>query len=129
MTTSVPDNPSIRFLPYQKAWIEDQSRFKIGMFTRRGGKTFGANGEIVADCTRAEIEKRKVRWTILSRSEATAKEAMEDALKPMTRAYYAVLKGLSNRPKPLFVEDEFHVPAHVREVRQGTKINHYMIYC
>ncbi len=121
MSVAVPDSPIIKFLPYQKAWIADQSRFKIGMFTRRGGKTFGANGEIVADCTQAEIDKRKVRWTILSRSEATAKEAMEDALKPMTRAYYAVLKGLSNRPKPIFVEDEFHVPAHVKEVRQGDR--------
>lgn len=121
MSAVVPDSPIIKFLPYQKAWIADQSRFKIGMFTRRGGKTFGANGEIVADCTQAEIDRRKVRWTILSRSEATAKEAMEDALKPMTRAYYAVLKGLSNRPKPIFVEDEFHVPAHVKEVRQGDR--------
>jgi len=111
--------PVIQFLPYQRAWIADQSRFKIGMFTRRGGKTFGASGEIVADCTRAEIDGRKVRWTILSRSENTAKEALEDALKPMTRAYYAVLKGLSNRGQPEFVQDEFHVPAHVRETRQG----------
>lgn len=113
--------PIINFLPYQRAWIADQSRFKIGMFTRRGGKTFGASGEIVADCTQAEIDGRKVRWTILSRSENTAKEALEDALKPMTRAYYAVLKGLSNRGQPEFVQDEFHVPAHVKEVRQGDR--------
>ena len=119
MSAAVPDSPIIHFLPYQKAWIADQSRFKIGMFTRRGGKTFGSCGEIVDDCTQAEIDRRKVRWTILSRSENTAKEALEDALKPMTRAYYAVLKGLSNRPKPEFSEGEFHVPAHVKEVRQG----------
>jgi len=114
-----PDNPIIHFLPYQKAWISDDSRFKIGMFTRRGGKTFGSCGEIVDDCIKAEIDRRKVRWTILSRSESTAKEALEDALKPMTRAYYAVLKGLSNRPLPEFTEGEFHVPAHVKEIRQG----------
>ena len=122
MSAVVPESPIIKFLPYQKAWIADQSRFKIGMFTRRGGKTFGSCGEIVDDCIRAEIDRHKVRWTILSRSEATAKEALEDALKPMTRAYYAVLKGLSNRPKPEFVEDEFHVPAHVREVVQGGQV-------
>ncbi|WP_333815639.1 phage terminase large subunit family protein [Tabrizicola sp.] len=119
MSAAVPDSPIIKFLPYQKAWITDASRFKIGMFTRRGGKTFGSCGEIVDDCTRAEIEQRKIRWTILSRSEATAKEALEDALKPMTRAYYAVLKGLSNRGQPQFVEDEFRVPAYQREVEQG----------
>lgn len=121
MSAAVPDSPIIHFLPYQKAWIADSSRYKIGMFTRRGGKTFGSSGEIVDDCVKAEIDGRKVRWTILSRSEATAKEALEDALKPMTRAYYAVLKGLSNRPKPVFTEDEFHVPAHVSEVRQGDR--------
>ena len=122
MSATVPDSPIIHFLPYQKAWIADQSRYKIGMFTRRGGKTFGSSGEVVDDCIKAEIDRRKVRWTILSRSEATAKEALEDALKPMVRAYYAVLKGLSNRPKPVFTEDEFHVPAHVSEVRQGDQV-------
>lgn len=116
---AVPESPIIHFLPYQKAWIADGSRFKIGMFTRRGGKTFGASGEIVDDCIKAEIDGRKVRWTILSRSENTAKEALEDALKPMTRAYYAVVGGLARRAKPIFTEDEFHVPAHAREVRQG----------
>ena len=30
--------PVVHFLPYQKAWIEDQSRFKIGMFARQTGK-------------------------------------------------------------------------------------------
>lgn len=114
--------PIIKFLPYQRAWIEDDSRFKIGMFTRRGGKTFGSCGEIVDDCVKAEMDRRRVRWTILSRSENTAKEALEDALKPMTRAYYAVLKGLSKHGAPEFVQDEFHVPAHDREVRQGNEI-------
>ncbi|MBB96936.1 MAG: terminase [Rhodobacteraceae bacterium] len=92
------------------------------MFTRRGGKTFGSCGEIVDDCVKAEIDRRRVRWTILSRSENTAKEALEDALKPMTRAYYAVLSGLSRLGRPEFVQDEFHVPAHAREVRQGSEI-------
>lgn len=116
---SAPFRPVIDFLPYQKAWIEDDSRFKIGMFTRRGGKTFGSCGEIVNDCLSAEIDRRKVRWTILSRSENTAKEALEDALKPMTRGYYAVLSELARRGSPEFVQDEFHVPAHAKEVRQG----------
>lgn len=122
MSAPVPAGPIINFLPYQRAWIADQSRFKIGMFTRRGGKTFGACGEIVDDCIKAEMDRRKTRWTILSRSENTAKEALEDALKPMTRAYYAVLKGLSNRGQPEFVQDEFHVPAHAREIRQGDDV-------
>lgn len=117
MATPVP--PVIKFLPYQRSWIADKSRFKIGMFTRRGGKTFGSCGEIVDDCIEAEIARRKVRWTILSRSEHTAKEALEDALKPMTRAYYSVVSALSRLGKPAFEQDEFVVPAHQREVLQG----------
>ncbi len=111
--------PVIDFLSYQKAWIQDQSRYKIGMFTRRGGKTFGASGEIVDDCVQAEIDSRKVRWTILSRSEATAKEAIEDALKPMTEAYYAAYSTLARKGQPEFTEEDFHVPAHQKTVIQN----------
>jgi phage FluMu gp28-like protein len=112
-------DPVITFLPYQRAWLEDRSRCKIGMFPRRGGKTFGAAGEIVDDCIRAEIDGTKTRWTILSRSESTAKEAIEDALKPMTKAYYATLSTLARKGQPAFSEEDFRVPAHKREVIQN----------
>lgn len=102
--------PVISFLPYQRAWINDATRFKIGMFTRRGGKTFGSCGEIVDDVIQAEVAKRKVRWTILSRSENTAKEALEDALKPITRAYYSVYNDLAKLGQPEFYEGEFYAP-------------------
>lgn len=100
--------PVITFLPYQKEWLQDQSRFKIGMFTRRGGKTFGACGEIADDCIQAEIKGRKARWTILSRSENTAKEAMEEALKPITKGYWAAYNQLSKHAEPVFEEGEFY---------------------
>ena len=119
MSALAPDSPLIRFLPYQRAWIADTSRFKIGMMSRRGGKTFASMGEVAADCTAAEAEGRKARWTILSRSEGTAKEALEDALKPMVRAYYEVLRGLSRKQEPVFEEGEFKVPAHREEVTAG----------
>ena len=106
--------PVITFLPYQKAWIEDKSRFKIGMFTRRGGKTFGTCGEAVIDCIDHEIEGGKTRWTILSRSEGTAKEAIDEAVRPMTKAFYEVKGTL--RGSPEFTTEDFHVPAHAREV-------------
>ncbi|MFB9148746.1 phage terminase large subunit family protein [Roseovarius ramblicola] len=98
----------ITFLPYQKRWLQDASRFKIGMFTRRGGKTFGACGEIADDCFRAEIDRRRVRWTILSRSEATAKEAMEDALKPICRGFWAAYNEMARSAEPEFGEGEFY---------------------
>lgn len=111
--------PVIDFLPYQRKWLNDRSRFKIGMFTRRGGKTFGAGGEIVDDCTQAEIDGRRTRWTILSRSEATAKEAIEDAVKPMVKAYYAAYSTLAQKGRVEFSEEDFRVPAHKREVVQN----------
>ncbi|MGR3435261.1 MAG: terminase large subunit domain-containing protein [Shimia sp.] len=114
--------PVIKFLPYQQKWIEDASRFNIGMFSRRAGKTFGCCGEITNDCIDAEIEGRRTRWTILSRSERTAKEAMEDALKPMVKAFYAVYGALAKQGQPEFSEEDFHVPAHARTVRQGGQV-------
>lgn len=101
-------SPVITFLPYQKAWLTDDSRFKIGMFTRRGGKTFGACGEIADDCFKGEIAGRKTRWTILSRSEATAKEAMEDALKPIVRGFWAAYNEIARMGEPTFEEGEFY---------------------
>ena len=110
--------PVIDFLPYQKAWMNDTSRFKIGMITRRGGKTFATVGEAVDDCINAEIERRKTRWTILSRSEATAREAVDEAARPMTSAWYEVYSTLARRGRPEFSEEDFVVPAHTRQLIQ-----------
>ena len=65
--------------PYQRRWIDDQSRFKIGMFSRQTGKTYTSTLEIAEDMVKAEVEKRRVRWVILSRGERQAREAMEEA--------------------------------------------------
>ena len=102
--------PVIDFLPYQARWLADASRFKIGMFTRRGGKTFCAMGEAADDAIRAEIEGRRTRWTILSRSEATAREAMEDALKPIVRGFWAAYNQMARGAGPVFEEGAFHAP-------------------
>ncbi|MGR3485493.1 MAG: terminase large subunit domain-containing protein [Paracoccaceae bacterium] len=98
--------PVITWLPYQQRWLADDARFKIGMFTRRGGKTFGAGGEIVDSITRAEMEGRRERWTILSRSERTAHEAMHDAVIPITRAFWAAY-GVHKAQALDLVEGEF----------------------
>ncbi len=82
--------PIITFLPYQKDWLGDRSRFKIGMFARQTGKTFSTCAEIVDDCITAEIEGRRVRWVILSRGERQAKEAMDEAIKPFCKSFYEI---------------------------------------
>ena len=87
----------INFYPYQRRWLEDQSRFKIGMFARQTGKTFTTCGEGVDDCIQAELAGRRVRWVILSRGERQAKEAVDEAIKPITKSFYAVYNTLLAR--------------------------------
>lgn len=67
--------------PYQKRWLKDNSRFKVGMFARQTGKTFTTTLEIVLDCLEAESRGQKARWVILSRGERQAKEAMNEGVK------------------------------------------------
>lgn len=120
----VDDNETvIDFLPYQKAWMNDKSRFKAGMMTRRGGKTFGTVGETVEDSIDSLINKSKTRWTILSRSEGTAKEAIDEVAKPMTEAFYEVYGGLAKQGRPEFTEEDFVVPAHTKELIQNGEVH------
>ena len=102
--------PVIQFLPYQRAWIEDASRFKIGMFARQTGKTFSTCGECVDDAFTAWKDGRKTRWVILSRGERQAAEAMTEVIKPFTKAFYEVYNTLLKGGEPRFEEGEFRAP-------------------
>lgn len=59
---------------YQWRWVKDKSRFKIGCFTRQGGKSFSSTLEVVLDC-----QKRKTMWVLLSAGERQSKELMAKA--------------------------------------------------
>lgn len=105
-------DPIIRFFAYQRRWLEDDARFKIGMFARQTGKTFTTCGEIADDALQHEIAGRKTRWVILSRGERQAAEAMDEAIKPFCKAFYTVYESvLKGRREPVFSEDEFRVEA------------------
>lgn len=80
--------------PYQQRWLDDKSRFKIGMFARQTGKTFTTTLEIVEDTVAAEIAGRRTRWVILSRGERQAKEAMEEGIKLHLRAMNAGFESM-----------------------------------
>jgi phage FluMu gp28-like protein len=111
MSAPAPALPQVvRFLPYQRAWIADDSRFKIGMFARQTGKTFTTGGECVDDCVRAWVEDRRVRWVILSRGERQAAEMMAEVIKPFTAAFYGVYNTLLRGGEPSFHEGEFRSP-------------------
>lgn len=85
--------PRAILYPYQRRWLDDQARFKLGMFSRQSGKTYTTTLEIAEDIIRAELEKRRVRWVILSRGERQAREAMNEGLKMHLRAWGAAFEA------------------------------------
>lgn len=76
-------------LPYQRAWVEDRSRFKIGMWSRQTGKSFATAGESVLDC----LTRPGQLWVCLSAGERQAFEWLRkarqwaDALKVAVDSY------------------------------------------
>lgn len=53
--------PALQLYPYQRAWVQDESRFKIAMFARQCGKTFTSTLEIALDVVRAEAAGKRAR--------------------------------------------------------------------
>ena len=86
--------PALTLYPYQRRWVQDRARFKIGCFARQTGKTFTTTLEIVDDCFTAAAQGRRSRWVILSRGERQAREAMETGVKPHAKAYGAAIEEL-----------------------------------
>lgn len=64
-------NPAVPLTEYQKNWVTDRSRFKIGVVTRQGGKSFGGALEAVDDGM-----EHKTMWVILSAGERQSKEVI-----------------------------------------------------
>ena len=75
-------------LPYQRLWINDPSRFKIGLMARQTGKSWISALEAVRDCL-----ERKTTWVCLSAGERQALEWMlkarehAEAFKVATAGY------------------------------------------
>lgn len=72
---------------YQRAWFNDQSRFKIGLWSRQVGKTFTTTLEIVDDIYAALAQGRASPWLILSRGDRQAREAMRAGIQTHAKAY------------------------------------------
>lgn len=79
---------------YQVRWFKDRSRFKVGKFARQTGKTFTTTLEIVDESVEAVARRIKSPWTILSRGERQAREAMEEGVFRHLEAYGLALKKL-----------------------------------
>lgn len=67
-------------LPWQTRWVDDCSRFKIGMWSRQTGKSFSTAAESVSDCE-AQPNDSAMLWVVLSAGERQALEWMEKARK------------------------------------------------
>jgi phage FluMu gp28-like protein len=62
-----------RLYPYQRRWIEDHSRFKLGLWARQTGKDFTCAAEAVADCLRYPASQ----WLIIACTERQAFQSLE----------------------------------------------------
>jgi phage FluMu gp28-like protein len=101
---------AINWLPYQQAWIDDNAKFKIAMFSRQTGKTFSTSGEIVKSCIDSELMHKRERWVILSRGERQAKEAINENIKPLTKAYFSLLNSeLRRKLEPIYSELDYKI--------------------
>ena len=101
----------INFYPYQQRFLDDESRFVMAMFSRQVGKTFTACAKILRKCLQAEVAGQRTRWVILSRGERQAAEAMDEAIKPLSKAFYILYQNLlKNKKGPEFFTDTFRTP-------------------
>ncbi len=66
--------PIVPLYDYQKRWVNDQSRFKIGLWSRQTGKSFSTSLESVIDCC-----EHRTDWVFLSSGERQAKELIRKA--------------------------------------------------
>lgn len=82
--------PAVPLTLYQRRWVEDPARFKIGRICRQGGKTFEATLEAVLDC-----HEHKTLWVCLSRGERQSKELISQA-KTHAKAIGAAVKELES---------------------------------
>jgi phage FluMu gp28-like protein len=75
-------SPKDLLLPYQRKWVDDKSRFKMGLMARQTGKSFSCTGEAVED----SILNPKTPWVAISAGERQALELLRKA-KEWAEAY------------------------------------------
>ncbi|MEW5745270.1 MAG: terminase family protein [Nitrospirota bacterium] len=75
ITSQSTIDPIIKLTEYQKRWVNDKSRFKIGKWSRQAGKSFATSLEAVLDC----VENPGTTWVFLSAGERQSKELMRTA--------------------------------------------------
>ena len=82
-------------LPFQRSWVEDDSRFKIWNASRQIGKSFTSACEAVRDC---ELHPGTL-WVVLSAGERQSLEWMEKA-KQWVKAFSLAITYQEEREHP-----------------------------
>lgn len=80
-------SPLARLLPYQRAWIDDGARFKIGLMARQTGKSWTSAMEAVRDCG-----EHKTTWVCMSAGERQSLEWMSK-VREHIEAFKVALAG------------------------------------
>lgn len=80
-------SPLASLLSYQRSWIDDAARFKIGLMARQTGKSWTSALEAVRDC-----HERRTTWVCLSAGERQALEWMLKA-REHVQAFAVALAG------------------------------------
>jgi phage FluMu gp28-like protein len=99
-------SPREMLLPYQRRWVEDAARFKLGIWSRQSGKDFSASEEIVNDC----YTTPKCPWLIAAPSERQSLETLAK-VKEWTEVYRLAIADQivtreSNHPEALMKSAE-----------------------
>lgn len=81
-------SPLDLLLPYQATWVNDPSRFKIGVQSRQTGKSFSTACEAVVDC----LTDPGTKWVCLSAGERQALEWLEKC-KEWAEAFRLAIAG------------------------------------
>ena len=79
-------SPLDLLLPYERKWVDDDSRFKIALQARQTGKSFQTSCEAVRDCLRYAGDK----WVCISAGERQSIEWLEKA-KEWAQAFALVI--------------------------------------
>lgn len=102
--------PKDLLLPYQRKWVDDPARLKIGIWSRQTGKSFSTAEEAVEDC----YLHPGAMWVCMSAGERQALEWMEKA-KQWTEAFdLAIEESFEDRDGP-------ETLMRAAEVRYGNK--------
>lgn len=101
-------SPLDLLLPYQRAFVDDEARFKVWLASRQIGKSLALAAEAVRDCA----ARKNDMWVVLSAGERQALEFMEKA-KQWAEAFQLTTAG--------YHEDRAHAETLIRsaEIRWG----------